>query len=357
MGQILIDGSQGEGGGQVLRTALSLSMVTGSAFRMINIRARRRRPGLRPQHLTAVQAAQTVSSADVKGASPGAMEITFSPKELRPGNHAFDIGTAGSTTLIAQALIPALIMARTSSHISLDGGTHNPLSPPFEFFQRAYLPLLNRMGADADAVLIRPGFYPAGGGRFELTITPAGPLSAIDLDTRGALRRKEAHATVSHLPLSIAQRELDVIRDTLAWPEQVLHVHDEKNSKGPGNIVIVVLTFEKLTEVFTGFGKRGVPAEKVANTVAKRVSDHLASDAAVGTYLADQLLIPFALAGGGRFTTRRPSGHTTTNIRIIEMFLSVRIDIEQLDGNLWGISVQKTDFGSNIREAPGTALV
>jgi RNA 3'-terminal phosphate cyclase (ATP) len=341
MDEIVIDGSQGEGGGQVLRTALSLSMVTGTAFRMTNIRARRKRPGLRRQHLTAVQAAQTVSSADVEGASPGASEITFSPNVLCPGNYAFDIGTAGSTTLVAQTLIPALIMACAPSHITLDGGTHNPMSPPFEFFRRAYLPLLNCMGADAHAVLIRPGFYPAGGGRIEVTITPVGPLSTIDLSARGALRHKEARAIVSHLPLSIAQRELDVIRDALVWPEHLLHVHDEKHSKGPGNILVVTLTFEQLTEVFTGFGQRGVPAEKVANTVVKCVSAYLASDAAVETHLADQLLIPIALAGGGRFTTCPPSQHTTTNIGIIEMFLPVRIGAEQIKRDLWSISIQR----------------
>lgn len=336
---IVIDGSQGEGGGQVLRTALSLSMVTGNPFRMFNIRARRSHPGLRRQHLTAVRAAQTMSSAAVEGACLGALEITFSPEELKPGRYAFDVGTAGSTTLIAQTLIPGLMRASASFHITLEGGTHNPMSPPFDFLERAYLPLLRRMGVCVQAQLIARGFYPAGGGRLELTMTPTERLSPIELSSRGALIQKEAHAIVSQLPLSIAYRELDVICDALAWPESVLHAFEEKHTKGPGNVVIVALTFEQLTEVFTGFGQRGVPAEKVASTVARRVSDYLAGNAAVGIYLADQLLVPMALAGGGRFTTLRPSQHTTTNIRIIETFLPVRFHVEQCHKDVWSIVV------------------
>lgn len=302
---IVIDGSQGEGGGQVLRTALSLSMVTGSAFRIANIRARRAGPGLRRQHLTAVQAAQTVSCASVEGASLGASEITFLPRKIRPGNYAFDIGTAGSTTLIAQTLIPALMLAPEPSRIRLEGGTHNPLSPPFEALNRSYLPLLTRMGVSVRATLLRPGFYPAGGGQIELSATPVKGMVPIDLSSRGALVSEEAYAVTSHLPESIADRELCVIRDMLGWPESALHARDEKRAKGPGNVVIVVLVFEQITEVFTGFGRRGVRAETVAAEVAKAARNHLSSNAAVGPYLAYQLLIPMSLAGGGRFTDRR----------------------------------------------------
>ena len=340
---IVIDGSQGEGGGQVLRTALSLSMVTGSSFRMFSIRARRARPGLRRQHLTAVRAAQTVSSADVEGVRLGAAEITFSPRRVRAGNYAFDVGTAGSTTLIAQTLISPLILANAPSHIILEGGTHNPMSPPFDFLESAYLPLLDRMGASVQAVLITPGFYPAGGGRLELTIVPTAHLSAIDLSSRGKLLDKKANAIVSHLPLSIADRELAVIEEVLAWPKNLLHAREETRSKGPGNVVIVTLTFEHLTEVFAGFGQRGVRAEKVASKVAERVSDYLASSAAVGIHLADQLLVPIALAGSGRFTTLFPSQHTMTNIRIIEAFLPVKFQVEQSHRNLWSIVVRQPD--------------
>lgn len=338
-GMIEIDGSVGEGGGQVLRTALCLSMVTGRAFRMFRVRARRDNPGLRRQHLVAVRAAQAVSAARVDGAEPGASEITFAPSELCPGDYAFDIGTAGSTTLVAQTLIPALMLASKPFGVRLEGGTHNPMSPPFEFLDRSYLPLLARMGACIGLKLVRPGYYPAGGGCVEMTTTPAEGLSALGLSRRGRLLAKEAHATVSNLPLSIAHRELAGIRSGLGWPQEVTYAHDETRGKGPGNAVIVVLTFERITAVFAGFGRRGVPAEKVAEGVVRRVSAYLASDVAVEPCLADQLLVPMAVAGGGKFTTLHPTQHARTNMRIIEMFLPVKFQTLRLHGNVWRISV------------------
>lgn len=340
MGKIVIDGSLGEGGGQILRTALSLSMVTGTEFRLINIRARRDRPGLRAQHLTAVQAAQAVSRAYVTGASPGALEVSFRPGKLRPGNYEFDIGTAGSTTLLAQTLIPPLMLADSPSRVRLIGGTHNPMSPPFEMLARSYLPLLMRMGANVRATLLQPGFFPAGGGQIELNVVPVKALAPIDLSNRGTLIAREAHAVTNHLPLSIAERELGVIRDALGWPSDVLHAHEETRAKGPGNVVYAVLEFEAITEVFAAFGQRGIRAETVAVRVVNAASSHLASKAGVGSCLADQLLIPMALAGGGRFTTIRPTGHTTTNKEIIEMFLPVNIDIDETGDDLWAVTIR-----------------
>lgn len=338
---LAIDGSRGEGGGQVLRSALSLSIVTGQAFRMFNIRARRAKPGLRWQHLAAVRAAQAVSSADVEGARLGATEITFTPGDPAGGRFDFDVGTAGSTTLIAQTLIPALLHTDPTFRISIDGGTHNPMSPPFEFLARTYLPLLRRMGAHIDAQLVRRGFYPAGGGRIELSIEKSAGLTPIELCSRGPLLRKEAVAIVSRLPLSIAQRELEVLGETLGWPSEVLQAREDEDSTGPGNAVIVELEFENLTEVFTGFGSKGRPAETVAEGVATTVADYLAGTAAVDAHLADQLLLPMALAGGGRFTTLPPTDHTLTNIDIIETFMPVTIRIEHIPGRPATIHVER----------------
>lgn len=336
---LAIDGSRGEGGGQVLRSALSLAIVTGQAFRMFNIRARRAKPGLRWQHLAAVRAAQAVSSAVVEGAALGATELTFAPGDLQGGRHAFDVGTAGSTTLIAQTLIPALLQADRPFQVCIDGGTHNPMSPPFEFLAGCYLPLLRRMGAHVEARLVRRGFYPAGGGRIELTIGTSTGLAPIELCSRGALRRKQAVATVSRLPLSIAQRELATLADALGWPSEVLHACEDEDGTGPGNAVIVELEFENLTEVFTGFGLKGRPAETVAEGVATTVADYLAGVAAVDAHLADQLLLPMAIAGGGRFTTLEPTQHTLTNIDIIETFMTVRIRVERNREELFTIAV------------------
>ncbi len=333
----------------MLRTALSLSIATGSPFRIHNIRARRSHPGLRRQHLTAVRAAQAVSSAAVEGAGLGASDITFTPGQLKCGRHTFDIGTAGSTTLVAQTLIPALMRARAPFRITLKGGTHNPMSPPFDFLQRAYLPLLRRMGPIVEATLVRRGFYPAGGGRLDITIDPIDQLSPIELCNRGALLAREANAVVSRLPLSIAHRELATIRNVLGWPDDVLHAREDEQSDGPGNVVTLDLAFEELTEVFTGFGERGVPAEKVAGNAARRVLNYLDGDAAVGIHLADQLLVPMAIAGGGRFTTLRPSRHATTNARIIQMFLPVRIDIEQIEKRVWSVAIRQVTEATDRR--------
>ena len=337
---LAIDGSRGEGGGQVLRSALSLAIVTGQAFRMFNIRARRAKPGLRWQHLAAVRAAQTVSSAVVEGAGLGATEITFAPGSLESGSHAFDVGTAGSTTLIAQTLIPALLHTDRLFHIIIDGGTHNPMSPPFEFLAHSYLPLLRRMGANVEARLVRRGFYPAGGGRIELTIGKSGGLAPIELCSRGPLLGKQAIAIVSRLPLSIARRELETVGRILGWPPDVLHAREDEDGIGPGNAVIVELQFEELTEVFTGFGLKGLPAETVADSVATTVADYLAGAAAVDAHLADQLLLPMAIAGGGRFTTPEPTQHALTNIGIIESFMPVTIRTEQDPDDFWSVFVE-----------------
>ena len=336
---LAIDGSRGEGGGQVLRSALSLSIVTGQAFRLFNIRAHRAKPGLRWQHLAAVRAAQAVSSAAVEGAGLGATEITFAPRGLEGGQHAFDVGTAGSTTLVAQTLIPALLHTQQPFEISIDGGTHNPMSPPFEFLARTYLPLLRRMGAHVEARLVRRGFYPAGGGRIELSIGKTAALTPIELCDRGPLLGRQAVAIASRLPMSIAQRELATLGDLLGWPPDVLHTQADEAATGPGNAVIVELEFANLTEVFAGFGLKGLPAETVADGVATKVADYLAGVAAVDAHLADQLLLPMAIAGGGRFTTFQPTQHTLTNIGIIETFMPVRIRIDHDRKDVFIISI------------------
>ncbi|HUK89269.1 MAG TPA: RNA 3'-terminal phosphate cyclase, partial [Blastocatellia bacterium] len=183
---IVIDGSFGEGGGQILRSSLALALVTGQAFRITNIRAGRKNPGLLRQHLTAVSAATEVGEADVTGASIGSKELSFSPTRIKPGKYSFAVGTAGSTTLVLQTVLPALAIAGEASTITLEGGTHNPFAPPFDFLVKAFLPLLNRMGSDVSCSLLRYGFYPAGGGKMEVCIGPANQLRPIDLTERGA---------------------------------------------------------------------------------------------------------------------------------------------------------------------------
>lgn len=337
---ITIDGAYGEGGGQILRTALALAMVTQQPLRLTNIRARRKKPGLLRQHLTAVQVAAEVAQAEVVGASIGAQQLTFIPGQIQAGTFACRIGTAGSTMLVLQTVLPALLYAPGPSTLWLEGGTHNPFAPPFDFLERAFLPLLQRMGARVEAVLEQPGFYPAGGGKCRVTITPAS-LTPVDLRERGDIRARHARAMVAHLPRHIAEREIAVIRQKMSWPQEWLEVVEINHSPGPGNIVTIDLVSDHVTEVCTGFGQRGVPAEAVAAHVVQAAQRYLASSAAVGVHLADQLLLPLALAGSGVFSTLPLSQHATTNIHIIKQFLPVEIDATECEPRLWMVRVYR----------------
>jgi RNA 3'-terminal phosphate cyclase (ATP) len=335
---ITIDGSYGEGGGQILRTALSLSLVTGKAFRISNIRAGRKTPGLMRQHLTAVNAAAEIGSAKIEGNRVGSQSFTFEPGAIQSGNYHFAIGSAGSCTLVFQTIMPALITADGPSEIVLEGGTHNPFAPPFDFLAKAFLPLINRMGPEIDAVLERPGFYPAGGGRFKASIKPAA-LQGIELEERGQILDHKARAVVANLPVTIAQRELKVIREKLKWGKNCLEAVEVEKSPGPGNILTAEVESTRLTEVFTGFGQRGVSAEEVASRTVKQVKEYLTGNVPVGRYLADQLLVPLALAGSGVFHTLAPTRHTRTNVGMIQKFLDVNIEITECEPNQWRVEI------------------
>ncbi len=332
---IRIDGSQGEGGGQILRTSLALSLVTGKPFQVNKIRAARKKPGLMRQHLTAVNAAREIGDAKVSGNRIGSSSFSFVPAELKAGNYHFAIGTAGSCTLVLQAVLPALILADGSSTLVLEGGTHNPFSPSFDFLSKVFLPLLNQMGPNVEATLEKPGFYPAGGGRFTVKIAPAGELKPIEIQQRGEAVWQKANAVISQLEPGIAERELKVVKRKLGWPENCLEIKDIKNSRGPGNVLNLEVGYENITELFIGFGERGVSAEKVASKTVKLAEDYLTCDAPVGRYLADQLLIPLALAGKGRFRTLPLTNHTITNMDIIQRFLDVNFEVnKETDGTV-----------------------
>jgi RNA 3'-terminal phosphate cyclase (ATP) len=337
---ITIDGSYGEGGGQIIRTSCALSLITGEPFRIYNVRAGRARPGLQPQHLTAVKAAAEIGQAEVDGARVSSKEFTFKPGRVVPGDYMFDIGTAGSTTLVLQTLLPPLMIAGAASRLTLTGGTHNVHAPPFEFLQKTFLPLVNLTGPRVSIELERYGFYPPGGGRLQVSIEP-GASRRVDLPERGEIRAKRARALVVNLPPGIAERELNVVREQLGWDDEELEVETSNNAYSPGNVLTIEIESEQLTEVFTGIGERGVRAEVVAERAAREALQYLAHGAAVGEHLADQLLIPLALAGGGSYLTGTLSLHTTTNIEIIKRFLAVEIRHAPAGKEMWKIEVIK----------------
>ncbi len=326
---IEIDGSFGEGGGQILRTALSLSLVTGKPFQLDKIRAGRQKPGLLRQHLTAVLAAAEVGGATVDGASLGSQSITFRPASVRPGEYHFAVGTAGSGTLVFQTLLPALMLASGPSKVTIEGGTHNDMAPPYHFLERAFLPLIEGMGPRVALQFKRFGFYPAGGGSFAAEITPVQKLSPFTIGERDEITKRKVHAIVANLPRHIGQREVETASALLNWGTETNQVESTRESTGPGNVVMIEIGTDEVTEIFTEFGKVGVSAETVAGNAAREAREYLASTAAAGEHLADQLLLPMALAGGGSFTAQKLNLHARTNMAVIEKFLPVRFDVAE----------------------------
>jgi RNA 3'-terminal phosphate cyclase (ATP) len=326
-----IDGSRGEGGGQILRTSLALSVVTGRKLRMYNIRAGRKRPGLQRQHLACVEAAAQLCRATTNALDVGASELVFTPGTEWPGEIAVDIGTAGSTTLVVQTVLPAALGLGKPLRARVTGGTHNPMAPPFEFLERVFLPHLRAMGADVTLTLERHGFLPGGGGAVVLEVEPAGKLRPIELVEAGRPIARTATAICASLPRHVGERELAVAQERLDHPRCELL---EFPKAGPHNVFMVEVELASgARELVTSHGRKGYPAEDVADDALDELEDFLEAGVPVGECLADQLLLPLALAGGGRFRTLGPlSHHATTNIETIREFLDVPITVEPIAG-------------------------
>jgi RNA 3'-terminal phosphate cyclase (ATP) len=340
---LTIDGSVGEGGGQILRTSLSLSMITGRPVRIERIRAKRPKAGLMRQHLACVLAAQAVSGAQVSGAELGSQTLVFEPGALRPGEHAFAVGSAGSCLLVLQTVLPVLMLAGAPSKLKLSGGTHNPLAPNFHFIERAFLPQLARLGVKVEVVLRRHGFYPAGGGEMWATIEPAVQgLRPFDLLDRGALQEQFAESLVAAVPRRVAERELALLQEALGWSGDQLRVPNVRQNEGPGNALIVTLKHEHVAEVFTTFGEKALSSEQVANRVVRQIKAYQGSTAVVGPYLADQLALPWALAvhhtqQSAAYSCSEVTEHTRTNLDVIQQFLPVIAVVTRADKCCWRV--------------------
>lgn len=336
---ITIDGSEGEGGGQVLRYAAALSLLTGEPFTIQNIRGGRAKPGLMRQHVTALEAAAAIGSAECAGLAVGSGELTFRPGRVVPGEYHFAIGTAGSTALVVQTVLVPLMLADAPSRIVIEGGTHASSAPPFEFLGATLLPVLERMGPRLSVSLERHGFYPRGGGRIVLDIAPA-PLAPIACMERGAFRAGKVEALIAGIPFDIAERELKASRKVLRdWPEEAFAPVQLPADRGPGNALLITAECEHVTEVMSGFGQLGVPAERLATTAAKRMAGYLASGAFAGPYLQDQLLLPFAFAGAGVFTTVKLSEHTRTAAALIARFTGRSFAFDEGEDGRWTVSL------------------
>lgn len=344
---IELDGSVGEGGGQILRSSLALSMCTGQPFALAHIRAKRAKPGLMRQHLTCVDAAREVSGAQVQGAELGSLSLVFEPGAVRAGAYRFNVGTAGSCTLVLQTVWPALLLAGERSTLTLQGGTHNPMAPPFHFLARSFAPLVRRLGAGVDLTLRRHGFYPAGGGEMEATLDPAPPggLRPYDLLERGERIEAYAECLAPGLPRAVAQRELEAVGQALGWSGDQLRVPPLRQNEGPGNALMATLAYRHVTEVFTHFGEKRVSAEQVAASLVTELRCYEASPAPVGPHLADQWAVPLALAvwqsgTPAAYVCNELTEHSTTNFAVISRFLPVDFDTAPVEGG-WRVGVSR----------------
>lgn len=329
---IELDGAQGEAGGQVLRSALALSICTQQAFRFTNIRIHREMPGLLRQHVAAIQAAAEVANAEIQGAQLGSRDVVFRPRRCHAGEYAFKLESSAACSLLLQTILPALLLADKPSVVRITGCTHNKNAPPFDFLQRAFVPLLERMGAHVKLGLSGYAFHPQGNGGLQAEIYPA-KLVPLTLIERGARISHFAEAYVVGFAAEVAERELMTIARQLHWSSDQLHLRALPNSVGKGNAISVTLAHQYVTEIFTGFGEPGVRAEVMAQTLAEDVQAYLAHTAPVGMHLADQLLLPMALCGRGAFVTTALSPHLRSNAAVIEHFTGRRVVIEPyIDG-------------------------
>lgn len=331
---LTIDGSHGEGGGQVLRTSLSLSALLSRELRIDNIRAGRSKPGLAAQHLACVRGAATVCGAAVEGDRMGSMELEFVPGQVRGGRYQFEVGTAGAATLVLQTVLPALLFAGRPSHVQVHGGTNVLWSPPQEYIDALFFPTIHEMGADVVLECLAPGFYPKGGGCIEARIQPLEAVHApLRWARRGELRSLTAYSVAeARLPAHIVRRQIEGAREALG-STGLRSFEAHPPSPSPGTTLTIVAGFEHGRAGFSAIGRRGKPAEEVGREAGEAASRFLAGSASVDRHLADQVLLYAALARGRTtYVTEEVTEHLRTNAWVIEQFLNTTITIDEATG-------------------------
>ena len=329
MSLLRIDGSFGEGGGQILRTSLTLSALTGTSIEIFNIRARRKSPGLRPQHLQAVTALAKICQAQLEGAEVGSPTITFRPGTILPGDYRFEIGTAGSASLVLQTLFLPLSRAHKPSRVEIIGGTHVPWSPCFHYLLLHWLEYLRRIGLDLELEMPRAGFYPRGGGNLIANIRPCGEIKPFILENRGKLARVRGISAVGNLPISIAERQKAQAESRLAQSGLSHEIELlDMPAVGKGTMLLLLGEFENSRCCYYGLGEIGKRAEKVVDEAVDAFLKFLKTDGVIDEHLADQIVLPLSLAKGtSRFATPKITQHLLTNLEVIKKFLPVGVEI------------------------------
>ncbi len=329
---IIIDGSYGEGGGQILRSSLALSMITGQAIEIRNIRAGRPKPGLRPQHLTCVKAAASVCEAELEGAELSSQRLIFIPDKVRPGHYSFAIGTAGSIMLVLQTVLLPLALSHSASEITLVGGTHVPWSPCFHYIDLIFRPAVSAMGISFEMELERWGYYPKGEGIVRTRILPSKKLSAFNPVSKreGKIRVKAISAT-ARLPDHVRKRQSAQAKSVLEGREIKVKIEEmEGSATCPGSLLFCWISGQGRYGGFTGLGAKGKPAEKVADKAVSGLLAFLDSGAACDKYLSDQMLLPAVLAGGeSHWSINSISNHLHTNMWVTECFGLGKIKLEE----------------------------
>jgi len=331
-GLIQIDGSYGEGGGQILRTALGLSAMLGKPFTLHHIRSNRRNPGLQAQHLAAVEALARITEAKTEGVRFGSQEIMFIPRAVHSGEYQFEVRTAGSVTLLLQAILLPLCFSEGISIITLIGGTHVQWSPSFHYLSEVFLPTLEGLGVSVAAVIEKWGFFPQGGGRIRLKINPVQELKPVSLIGRGSLKMIRGISAISNLPKQVAKRQKEQVLKRIQGELKIggeIAILDNVPSSGPGSFVFLLAEYQRVHAGFSSLGVKGMPSEKVADEAVDSLKDYLESDGCVDPYLTDQLAPFMALAKGNSImTTIRITEHLLTNLWVIQHFLDVTISRE-----------------------------
>lgn len=343
---IKIDGSYGEGGGQILRTAMAFSCITGTPFEIYDIRRGRKRPGLNPQHLTGVRAAQAISNADVSGCELGSQKLSFSPKEVKGGEYVFDVsetkGSAGSVTLVLQAILPPLAKAGRRSKVAVKGGTHVEWSPSFHYMRDVLIPFLSKMELKTGLEIEKWGWYPIGGGKAILSVGPYKKISPVNILERGRLVRLSGVSAVSNLPFSIAERQRDHGNWLLKGAGLCANIETINSpSIGKGSFFFLMAEFQNIKVGFSALGEMGKRAEDVAAEAVRQFIEFFSSEGALDPHLADQVVPYLSMCTApSAFTTSRITRHLLTNVWVTQKFLPVKIEVEGREGGFGTILIR-----------------